>query len=176
MIALAQAATDSEIAAAAAYFASVPPASFVTVVETPTVPKTVVAGWMLVPAPGGGREPIGNRIVEVADDFERFEKRDSHTPYTAFVPPGSIARGAELVAGGGGRTLQCATCHGPDLRGLADVPRLVGRSPGYLVRQLYDIRAGNRKGGNVELMKPVVKNLTDGDLVAIAAYLASRAP
>ena len=177
MIALAKAVTEAEINDASAYFASLAPACFVRVVETATVPKTVVAGWMLAKAPGGGTEPIGNRIIEMAEDVERFENRDSRTPYLAYVPVGSIQRGATLIAtGGGGRTLLCTTCHGPELKGLVDVPRLAGRSPSYLIRQLYDLRSGARKGGTAELMKPVVAHLTDEDLVAFAAYLASRQP
>ena len=177
MIVLAQAATDTEIDEAAAYFSSLKSVSFVKVVETATVPKTIVAGWILTTAPGGGTEPIGLRIIEVPGDFQRFENRDSRTPYVAYVPPGSIQRGAELIStGGGGRTVQCITCHGPELRGLADVPRLVGRSPGYLLRQLHDIKHGTRKGGTAELMKPVVANLTEEDMIAIVACLANREP
>src|SRR5262245_57237165 len=47
-ITLAKAATDEEIAHAAAYFSSVKPRSVIHVVETTTVPKTVVAAWFLV--------------------------------------------------------------------------------------------------------------------------------
>ena len=71
----------------------------------------------------------------------------------------------------GAATALCSSCHGPDLKGLADVPRLSGRSPSYLMRQLYDIKYGARRGGAVELMKPNVANLSDDDLLAITAYL-----
>jgi cytochrome c553 len=175
MIALAKELTDVEIEESATYFAALAPVSFVKVVESPIVPRTVVAGWMLTKAPGTSTEPIGNRIVELAEDVERFEYRDSRTPYIAYVPTGSLVRGADLVAtGGAGRTLPCAVCHGADLNGLADVPRIAGRSPSYVFRQLYDLRNATRKGAAAELMKPVVANLTDTDMVAIAAYLASR--
>jgi len=177
MIAIAQSVTEAEIDAAAAYFASLKPQSFVRVVESATVPKTHVAGWTLTRSLEGGSEPIGLRIVEIPEDFERFELRDSRTPYEAFVPPGSLARGAHLVTtGGAGKTLQCLTCHGPELKGLVDVPRLVGRSPSYLLRQLYDLKHGARKGGTTELMKPVVAQLELEDMVDIAAYLASLQP
>jgi cytochrome c553 len=177
MIALAKAATDAEIEAAATYFAALKPRSFTRLVETDVVPKTIVAGWTLTLAPGGGTEPTAGRLIEMPEDFERFEQRDSRTPYVAYVPVGSIKRGEDLVkTGGGGKTLQCAVCHGPELKGLADVPRLVGRSPGYVVRQLYDLQQGARKGGTAELMKPTVANLNVEDMVAIAAYLASREP
>ena len=175
MIALAKTATDDEIGAAAAYFASAKPQCFVRVVEAAAVPRTIVAGWTLTYAPAGGTDPLGDRIIEMPEDFGRFENRDSRTPYVAYVPVGSISLGSEIVATGArGRSVACASCHGPDLKGLADVPRLAGRSPTYLVRQLHDLRGGKRRGGAAELMKPVVANLTDGDIIAIAAYLASR--
>jgi cytochrome c553 len=44
------------------------------------------------------------------------------------------------------------------------------------MRQLYDIQSGRRTGGTSELMKPVVVNLTEEDMIALVAYLASRAP
>jgi len=176
MIAIARAATDREIREAARYFASLRPVSYVKVVETSTVPKTTVAGWALKPQPGAG-EPIGNRIVEVPEDFGRFENRDSRAPYIAYVPVGSILLGAELAATGAhGRSLACANCHGPKLKGTPNAPRLAGRSPSYLVRQLHDLRGGGRFGAATVLMRPVAARLTDGDIVALAAYIASRSP
>ena len=177
MIAVAQAVSDADLDAAAAYYAALKPASFIKVIERPTVPKTTVAGWMLVPASGGGTEPIGNRVIEMAEDFTRFELRDARATFLVYAPVGSIARGAELVAtGAGDPALKCEVCHGPGLHGLANVPRLPGRSPSYLMRQLYDIRSGRRTGGASVLMKPVVARLSDEDMVAILAYLASLAP
>jgi len=168
--------SDADIETAAAYFASVTPEKFVEIIETDTVPCTIVAGWMLARDPEGGTEPIGNRIIEIAEDFERFEKRDSRTPYVAYAPIGSRSRGALLVASGGGKTITCAICHGADLNGMADIPRLAGRSPSYLFRQLFDLREGTRTGGASVLMKQVVENLSDADMVDISAYLASCAP
>jgi cytochrome c553 len=56
------------------------------------------------------------------------------------------------------------------------VPPIVGRSPEYIYRQLNDIKIGTRNGAWTPLMKAVVANLTDEDMVAIAAYLVSKAP
>jgi cytochrome c553 len=56
------------------------------------------------------------------------------------------------------------------------VPGLAGRSPSYIVRQLYDMKHGLRHGQWTELMKAVVARLTEEDMVAIAAYTASLAP
>jgi cytochrome c553 len=81
-----------------------------------------------------------------------------------------------VSTGGAGKTLQCAICHGADLKGLGDLPSIAGRSPSYVVRQLYDIQNGARAGKGAELMKAAVANLTIEDMASIAAYLASRAP
>jgi cytochrome c553 len=64
---------------------------------------------------------------------------------------GSIKRGEELITTGGGKTLACAACHGPDLKGMTlpevgAMPGLAGRSPSYLVRQMFDIKTGQRHG------------------------------
>ena len=95
----------------------------------------------------------------------------------AYVPTGSIAKGESLVkTGGGGRTVACGTCHGADLKGLGPVPPLAGRSPSYTVRQLFDLQQGVRKGPWSALMKAAVEKLTVDDMIAIAAYTASREP
>ena len=174
---LAKEATDTEVHAAASYFSSLKPRSNIKVVETDTVPKTSVAGWFLAPTTSGDKEPIGQRIIEVPEDVERFENRDPRSRFIAYVPVGSIEKGAALVGtGGGGKTLQCSICHGQDLRGLGGTPSITGRSPSYVVRQLYDIQNGARAGTGAQLMKGAVTNLTVEDMASIAAYLASRGP
>jgi cytochrome c553 len=82
--------------------------------------------------------------------LEPTEARDDGSPFVAYVPVGSIKKGEALVTtGGAGKTLRCAICHGQDLKGLGNVPFLAGRSPSYLVRQIYDIQKGMRKGPGV---------------------------
>ena len=63
-----------------------------------------------------------------------------------------------------------------NLKGLGPVPGIAGRSPSYLMRQMYDMQQGTRHGVWTELMKPVVSNLTESDLMAISAYAASLKP
>ncbi len=110
------------------------------------------------------------------ESLEQFENRDTRSRFTAYVPPGSIARGKALAEGVPGKTDRCAICHGPDLKGLAGIPPIVGRSPSYAVRQLFDFQSGARNGAAAALMKPVVANLTIDDMVALAAYLSSQTP
>jgi cytochrome c553 len=176
MIALAKGATASEVQAAAEYFSTLKPKPWIRVVESDTVPKTHVAGWMLVASEPSATEPIGQRIIEMPENLERTELRDSASGFIAYVPVGSIEKGKQLATTGGGKTTQCSICHGVDLKGLGPVPALAGRSPSYIVRQLYDMQHGARNGQWTELMKGVVAHLTEEDLVALAAYTASMAP
>ena len=174
-----------EIKAAAEYFASIPYDRWIRVVETDSVPATRIVGNLFLPISRAKTEPIAGRIIEVPEDEEQTELyRNPRSGFIAYVPTGSIEKGADLVTRGGtaipgdppgGRkTTPCGTCHGPDLMGLADIPRIAGRSPSYLVRQLWDIRQGTRTGIAAQAMKPVLANLTGDDLVAIAAYVSSR--
>ena len=176
MISASLAASAAEIDAAAAYFSALRPEANITVVETVVVPKSYVAGWHLAALPGGEREPIGQRIIEVPENLERFVSRDSRAVFIAYVPIGSVERGRALVAGSDEATVACAGCHGPDLRGLAAIPPLAGRSPTYLVRQLYDFKHGARAGVGSLQMQPVVERLEIEDMISIAAYAASVPP
>ena len=128
MLAIAGAATDAEVQAAADYFASVKRSPWVRVVEATSVPKTYVGTtFMRFALKGAGSEPLGQRIIELPEDAERAEARDSHSGFVAYVPVGSIKKGEALVTTGGakvvagkivaGRTIQCGICHGPDLEG-----------------------------------------------------------
>jgi cytochrome c553 len=187
MIDLAKAMTDEELKAAAEYFGSMKFTPWVRVVETNLVPKTRIAGNLFLPIEQAKTEPIAGRIIEVPEDEEQSETyRNPHSGFVAYVPVGSINKGKDLVTTGGmrivgdqivqGKTTACGTCHGLDLMGVADVPSIAGRSPSYMVRQLWDIQQGTRHGASAQLMKLIVANLTGEDLVSIAAYVASRTP
>jgi len=177
MITIAKGMTDEEVKAAAEYFAAIPWTSWIKVIESPTVPKTRIAGGMFLKVEGGDTEPIGDRIIEMPEDTERTEiLRDPRSGFIAYVPVGSLKKGEALVTTGGGKTTACGVCHGADLKGLGPVPGIAGRSPSYTVRQLYDTQHGARTGVWADLMKPVVKNLSNDDMLAIAAYTASRMP
>ena len=81
-----------------------------------------------------------------------------------------------MKTGGSGKTIQCAGCHGEDLRGLGEIPRLAGLQPVYLARQLIYMQNGSSAGAAVEPMKKVVANLSEDDIIAISAYLGSLPP
>lgn len=177
MSAFAKAMTDQEIEDAADYFGRMKWTPWIKIVETERVPKTRTSVGMYLPIPNGGTEAIGRRIIEVPSDSEGTEAlRNPRSGFIAYAPIGSLRRGAELVNGKSTRTSPCGVCHGADLRGLGPVPGIAGRSPSYLVRQLYDMQQGMRSGVWTELMKPVVSQLSTEDMLNIAAYISSLQP
>jgi cytochrome c553 len=59
---------------------------------------------------------------------------------------------------------------------LGPVPRIAGHSPTYIVRQLAGFQVGARNSDLDQLMKGVVANLTQDDIVSLAAYVSSLFP
>jgi cytochrome c553 len=173
---VATAITPEEIDAAAAYFSALKPRPTVRIVEALEAPKTRVVDWHLAVASTRELEPLGERIIEVPVSLEQFERRDGRSQWVAYVPVGSVRRGQGLASTGGGKTIPCVSCHGPDLRGLGLIPGIAGRSPSYVVRQLYDFQSRVRAGVGSAAMKPVVEQLAVDDMISLAAYISSQIP
>lgn len=169
MVDFARAMTEAEIAAAASYYAALPPMVRIRVVEADSVPKMRSQEGMWLPQEDGAKEPMGNRVIETPADVDREQLRDPHAGFIAYVPKGAVAKGRRLAA-----KLECANCHGVGLHGTdSTAPALAGRSPSYLARQLYDFQQGSRHGEMAGPMLPVTEKLTGTDIVNLTAYLAS---
>lgn len=174
----AEAISDADAQAAAEYFAALEPIDWVDVIETDTIPRNYIGdGRMRFRHPDGGTEPLGNRVLEFPVDRTLATARHPYSGFVAYAPVGSVALGEELATtGSAGKTLVCSICHGEGLKGLGEVPSIAGASPVYTVRQLNDIKTGARSGPMAALMQATVANLTEEDIVALAAYLASLDP
>ena len=169
--------SEEEIKEVAQYFSSVPKIKYIRVVETEMIPTMRIQGEIYFATGNGQEEPLGNRIIESPEDAAQTMLRNPRSGFIAYVPIGSIKRGEALATtGGGGKTTACSVCHGPDLKGLGPMPNLAGRSPSYLARQLYDMKLGTRHGALAVLMKSVLANLTDNDIVDLIAYVSSLDP
>jgi cytochrome c553 len=176
---LAAAMSDEEMQEAAEYFAAIPWTRWMYVIEAELIPEMhLEEGNMYVTVGTEATEPLAGRIVETpVDEHQANYLRNPRSPWNVYVPVGSLAKGEELVVNGGeGKTIQCGICHGADLMGLGAVPGIAGRSPSYMMRQLYDMKKGTRNGTGVALMKPVITNLNVEDMTNIVAYLASIVP
>jgi cytochrome c553 len=174
MTATAKAAASADISAAAAYYSRLRFVSQVRVVEARDIPPATPYrfAYALGPDP---KQPLGQRIVEAPDDADRFERRDPHVRFIAYVPVGAIAAGEALAATGGPAGTPCASCHGVGLSG-GMAPPLAGRSPTGIVRQLMGFKAGTRADPEGAPMRSIAGQLDDGQMIALAAYAASRRP
>ncbi len=170
--------SESEMNEASAWFAALKPQKSTHVEETDVVPRTAIQPRLVMRQviPNGGTEPIDGRLIEVPADPQRVAMRDPYAGFVAYVPRGSIALGKSLATGGSGKTADCATCHGRQLKGTSEVPRLAGLSPDYVLRQMKAYKYGFRHGVQANLMKPAVSQLTTQEMIAIAAYVGSLDP
>ena len=67
---------------------------------------------------------------------------------------------------------RCALCHGPEGESASAIyPRLAAQHPEYMAKQLKDFRDGRR---NSEAMGDMVKDLTDAEITALAAFFAEK--
>lgn len=168
--------SDDDLRLAADYFAQLKFVPHTRVVETANAPKTHWKYFVQVPDQDGVREPIGERIVEVPVSFDDYQYNNDRTRYIAYVPPGSIARGAVIVASGTGAAAACESCHGAKLQGTDLIPPLAGRSPTYIARELILFRTGQRSNPEAAPMRLEASQLTVNDMIAVAAYAGSRKP
>ena len=120
----------------------------------------------------GGTEPIGSRIILIPDSAEGAQLRNPKSNFVAYVPKGSIARGKELAAGGGGKTMACGSCHGRVSRESAPCPASQARIRLYRSgSSTTSSRAAGRASGGAD--EAVVEKLTLDDMIALSAYTAS---
>jgi cytochrome c553 len=91
---------------------------------------------------------------------------------TAFAAPpvkGDAKKG-EAIA-----TQICVACHGADGNGITphnpDFPKLAGKQPEYLLKQLKDFKAGKRKN---DIMAGMVASLSPDDMSNLALHFAAQ--
>ncbi len=84
-----------------------------------------------------------------------------------------LAQAAGDAAAGQAKTAVCGACHAPDGNSLApNFPKLAGQGERYLLKQLHDIKSGNRQ---IVEMTGMLDNLSTQDMADLAAYYASQA-
>ena len=89
----------------------------------------------------------------------------------AIVAPVFAAAQGDAAAGQAKAAL-CGSCHGVDGNSaLAMNPKLAGQGAGYLYKQLVEFKSGARENATMAAM---VMNLSDQDMLDLAAYYASQ--
>jgi cytochrome c553 len=179
MIEMALDITEKELRDAAVYFSRVKPSQekWIRVVETTRAPASHVgAGGARFFDRNGQTVPVAPDMIYEIAESDQVELRNPHVGFVDYVPMGSLTKGRIVALGNRGKMKGCAACHGDDYKGHEDVPRLAGRSAYYLIRQLADMKAGNRKGNALGKMKEIINKLSDADILNVSAYMASRTP
>ncbi|BAU71765.1 Cytochrome c4 [Metapseudomonas furukawaii] len=83
-----------------------------------------------------------------------------------------MAHAAGDAKAGQAKAAVCGACHGPDGNSAApNFPKLAGQGERYLLKQMHDIKSGNR---TVLEMTGLLTNMSDQDMADIAAYFASQ--
>ncbi|MCY1272196.1 Cytochrome c4 [compost metagenome] len=83
-----------------------------------------------------------------------------------------MAHAAGDAQAGQAKAAVCGACHGPDGNSAApNFPKLAGQGERYLLKQMKDIKDGNR---TVLEMTGLLNNLSEQDMADIAAYFSSQ--
>ena len=103
-----------------------------------------------------------------------YAKLPSLKPRTDSADKSLLERGERLATTGDAANgvPACNACHGREA--LATYPRLAGQSPAYMAGQLRLWGAGHHAAtGGGAIMAPIAQRLSDHDIAAVTAYLAS---
>jgi cytochrome c553 len=114
-------------------------------------------------------------LQKMADYFAALRPPPVAQPFVD-ASPALLARGRSLIADGdpAHRVPACSRCHGPALTGMEPaIPGLVGLHASYISAQLGAWRYGTRTAAAPDCMQIVAASLTESDVTAVAAWLAS---
>jgi len=132
----------------------------------------------------GAKGPARNNAVMVgfASALSEQDMRNVAAYYASQAPQLGAAHnattvpiGQKIYRGGIGEkgVPACASCHGPTGQGIpAQYPRLSGQWADYTVAQLSAFQQGAGARNNNEAMHQVASRLTDGEIKAVADYIA----
>jgi len=114
-------------------------------------------------------------LQKIAEYFAALRPPPSQQT-TTDVGSAVLARGRLLVTDGDQArgVPACSGCHGPKLTGMEPgIPGLVGLHKSYISAQLGAFRYGTRTAAEPDCMQLVAASLTESDVTAVAAWLAS---
>lgn len=101
-------------------------------------------------------------LVGLAEHFAKLVARPSEES----KDPALMARGKQLSD-----AMRCTSCHGADLKGQDQMPRLSGQRADYMAAAMKAFRDSSRPGAD-PLMANVVVGMPDADIEALAHYVA----
>lgn len=115
-------------------------------------------------------------LHEIADYFSSLHP-PYPTPQQPTLPASVVAHGQDLVMHGDPAhgIPACAACHGANLTGTEpNIPGLIGLHADYISAQLGAWHNGVRASVDPTCMEKIAPRLSDTDVAAVAAWLASQ--
>lgn len=101
-------------------------------------------------------------------DIAAYYARQAPARGGASPDPQLSARGAALS-----RTMGCGSCHLKDYNGQKQVPRIANQREDYLASSMKSYRDNKRTGADTN-MNGILYRMPDGDIQALAHYLAHQ--
>ena len=179
MATIAKGMTPDEMREAAEYFAARKPAAgYMKVVEQAEVPKSYVGeGAMRFVSAGNEKEPIGSRIIVVPQDEEGAKSRNPHSGFSLMCRPAASPRVRRWPRpAAAARPCLAPSATAKASRAWARCPRSQAAIRRTSRASSWTSRAATRTGAWAVLMQQVVAKLDQDDIIALAAYAASRQP
>jgi cytochrome c553 len=134
----------------------------------------------------GRRKNDGGQMQAIAGDIDDVNLAKSAAYFASLPAPPPDAsqptdsedwrRGAALYRDGDGAAgiVRCGSCHDDADSQRADAPLLKAQHAGYLEKQLRDWRSAARQNDITQIMPVIAAKLSDRDIAALAAFLASQ--
>lgn len=117
-------------------------------------------------------EAMAPIVKDLTDDdlnaFGAYYAKLTPKPGDEKIDPALVKRGAELA-----KAKACVSCHGANLQGQDQIPRIAKQRIDYLIYAMKAYRDGTRPSADT-IMSSAVASLSDNDLAALAHYSASR--
>lgn len=128
---------------------------------------------------GSRKSAVMNGIITVVDESEFKGLADhfaSQQPKVAAKVDSKLAAKGKPIYDDGvdaAAVPACSGCHNDDGSGSGRFPRLAGQHPTYVLRQLQNYKSGERANDARELMREVAQRMTEAQMRAVAAYVAT---
>jgi len=113
-------------------------------------------------------------MVSLTEELSEQAVNDLADYYAALLPPQLPDSPGSDIGRALADRLRCASCHGSAMQGTdAGAARLAGQKPRYTVWSLQQMRGGGRSHGTAANPDPLLAKLSNADIDALAAHLAS---
>ncbi|MBB3329565.1 cytochrome c553 [Halomonas campaniensis] len=123
--------------------------------------------------------PFANMLddQQIADVAAYYSEMRVTAAQTGDVDDDLLARGEQLALRGDwdAYIVSCKSCHGPRNEGVGDTfPGIASQHAGYIENQLRAWQADERSNDPQNLMGAIAKRMSDEDIRAVSAWLASQ--